>query len=252
MLSAHTFAEFHRFAYNEAAKETLKMRKAIGIAVVAAFILSFSGCANTENPRTIENSAQETVSSGFAQRTEPEESSAASVSESKESSEQSTPAVKAETAQEEVSPPAAVESSKVEVQPTADENRLQKTEPPKTDTPEPVTSQPTTPSAENPAASEPPQETAPPITEEPTAPTFNIQTWIDFAVGYAESVGLNVSPDATACWDNPITAGSHSMYLERDIQSRLNRYSRDGEITDVWIWAEERSDGSYDLYIGYA
>lgn len=227
------------------------MRKAIGIAVVTAFIFSFSGCANTENPHPIENSAQETVSSGFAQSTEPGESSAASVSESKESSEQSTPTVKAETAQEEVSPPAAVESSKVEVQPTANESRPQKTEPPKTDTPEPVTPQPTKP-AENPTASEPTQETAPPITEEPTTPTFNIQTWIDFAVGYAESVGLNVSPDATACWDNPITAGSHSMYLERDIQSRLNRYSCDGEITDVWIWAEERSDGSYDLYIGYA
>ena len=181
----------------------------------------------------------------------PEESSAASVSESKESSEQSTPTVKAETSQAQVSSSAAVESSKVEVQPTTDESRPQKTEPPKTDTPEPVTPQPTKP-AENPAASEPPQETAPPIKEEPTAPTFNIQTWIDFAVGYAESVGLNVSPDATACWDNPITAGSHSMYLERDIQSRLNRYSRDGESTDVWIWAEERSDGSYDLYIGYA
>ena len=59
-------------------------------------------------------------------------------------------------------------------------------------------------------------------------------------------------PDATACWDNPITAGPHSLYLERDIQSRLNRYARDEDITDVWIWAEERTDGSYDLYIGYA
>ena len=227
------------------------MRKAIGIAVLAAFILSFSGCANTKNLHTDDNSLQETVSSEFAQSTEPEESSAASVSESKESSEQSTPTVKAETSQAQVSSSAAVESSKVEVQPTTDESRPQKTEPPKTDTPEPVTPQPTKP-AENPAASEPPQETAPPIKEEPTAPTFNIQTWIDFAVGYAESVGLNVSPDATACWDNPITAGWHRMYLERDIQSRLNRYSRDGESTDVWIWAEERSDGSYDLYIGYA
>ena len=24
------------------------------------------------------------------------------------------------------------------------------------------------------------------------------------------------------------------------------------DITDVWIWAEARSDGKYDLYIGYA
>ena len=229
------------------------MRKAIGIAVLAAFILSFSGCANVDNPHTIESSAQETVSSEFVQSTEPEESSAASVSESKESSEQSTPTVKAETVQTEVSPPAAVESSENGNQPPpADENRSPKSEPPKTIPPEPVTPQPTTPPAEKPSTSKPPQETAPPITEEPAAPEFDIQTWIDFAVGYAGSVGLNVSPDATACWDNPITAGSYSMYLERDIQNRLNRYSRDGEITDVWIWAEERSDGSYNLYIGYA
>ena len=130
------------------------MRKAMGIAILAALILSFSGCANTEHPHTTESSSQKTVSAE--------------------------------------------------------------------------------------------------IEEESEAPAFQIQTWIDFAVGYAESVGLNVSPDAMDCWDNPITAGSHSLYLERDIQSRLNRYSRDGEITDVWVWAEERSDGNYDLYIGYA
>ena len=57
---------------------------------------------------------------------------------------------------------------------------------------------------------------------------------------------------AVYCWDNPITAGSHCIYLERDITNRLNRYSNDGSITQVWVWAEDRGDGSYDLYIGYA
>lgn len=114
------------------------------------------------------------------------------------------------------------------------------------------TSAPAQPPAEEPLQSKPPQESAPP--EEPAVPDFNIQTWIDFAAEYAtsENVGLNLSPDATACWDNPITAGPHSLYLERDIQSRLNRYARDEDITDVWIWAEKRPDGNYDLYIGYA
>lgn len=210
------------------------MRKAIGIAVLAALILSFSGCANTENAHTTESSSQKTVSAEIIQSTEPEESSAASVSESKESSGKSTPSAKVE-----ILPPAAAESSEVESQ----------TSPIHQPTPQP---QSATPSAEETPKSEPPQETTPPIVEESEAPIFQIQTWIDFAVGYAESVVLNVSPDATDCWDNPIAAGSHSLYLERDIQSRLNRYSRDEEITDVWIWAEERSDGSYDLYIGYA
>lgn len=57
---------------------------------------------------------------------------------------------------------------------------------------------------------------------------------------------------AVDCWDNPITAGAYSACLDRDIESRLNRYSHDKDITDVWIWAEARSDGRYDLYIGYA
>ena len=231
------------------------MRKAMGTAVLAAFILSFSGCANTENPHTAENHSQETVSAEIIQSTEPEESSAASVSESKESSGKSTPSAKTETAQAEVLPPNTAESLEAESQvpPTIDESRTPESEPPKTveSTPEP---KPTPSISEEKPTPEPvpPQETIPRIVEEPEAPTFQIQTWIDFAVGYAESVGLNVSPDAMDCWDNPITAGSHSLYLERDIQSRLNRYSRDGEITDVWVWAEERYDGNYDLYIGYA
>ena len=88
--------------------------------------------------------------------------------------------------------------------------------------------------------------------EEPTEPAIDIQTWIDYAKTYAESVGLRLESSAVDCWDNPISAGAHCSYLERDIQSRLNRYARDEDITDVWIWAEARSDGKYDLYIGYA
>lgn len=231
------------------------MRKAIEIAVLAAFILSFSGCANTENPHTAESSSQETVSSGIIQSTEPEESSAASVSESKESSEKSTPPVKAETVLAEILPPAAAESSEAARQaPTTDENRAPTPAPLKTvePTPEP---KPTPPHAEEkpmpePAPTEPPQESTPP--DEPTVPEFNIQTWIDYAKAYAVNVGLRLESTAVDCWDNPITAGAYSSCLERDIQNRLNRYSRDEDITDVWIWAEERSDGSYDLYIGYA
>ena len=96
----------------------------------------------------------------------------------------------------------------------------------------------------------PPAESDPPV--ESTAPAFNINYWIGYAQSYARGAGLNLDPTATACWDNPIVAGTHSNYLERDIQSRLNRYARDESISDVWIWAEQRTDGSYDFYIGYA
>ena len=97
-----------------------------------------------------------------------------------------------------------------------------------------------------------PQEPESPAEEEPTEPAFDIQTWIDYAKAYAESIGLRMESSAVDCWDNPISVGTHCSYLERDIQSRLNRYARDEDITDVWIWAEARSDGKYDLYIGYA
>ena len=68
----------------------------------------------------------------------------------------------------------------------------------------------------------------------------------------AQSVGLLLDSGAIYCWDNPIRAGAHCKYLERDIHSRLDRYKADEEITAVWIWAEEVSDGIYDIYIGYA
>lgn len=82
--------------------------------------------------------------------------------------------------------------------------------------------------------------------------SFNIDYWIDFANIYAQNKGLCLDSAAVDCWDNPIRAGSHCIYLERDIQSRLNRYANDEDITDVWIWFEDVGDDCYDIYIGYA
>ena len=233
---------------------------------MAALIVSLSGCANTNHPQTIQDSSGiETMANGIDRRTEPEDSSSASVSESKESAADSTAAVKAETesAQAENSQPAAEQSPALGTQSpqTAISNNTPKPETPKAvePTPEPKptpTQQPTPPPAEEqstpePIQTEPPQETTP-APEEPAVPEFNIQTWIDYAKTYAVNVGLRLESSAVDCWDNPITAGAYSTCLERDIQGRLDRYSRDEDITDVWIWAQERSDGSYDLYIGYA
>ena len=105
--------------------------------------------------------------------------------------------------------------------------------------------QPTPPATEEPQPTEPPQ-------EEPTEPAFDISYWISFAKSYAESVGLALNSEAVYCWDNPIDADAGCIYLERDIQSRLNRYAADADITDVWVWYESVSAGSYLIYIGYA
>lgn len=231
------------------------MKKAIGIAVIAALIVSLSGCANMDRPQTIQDSSGiEAVTSEVYERTEPEDNSPASVSESKESAADSTTEVKAETesAQAEISQPAAEQSPATGTQPpqTVIPNNTPKPETPKAVEPTP-TQQPTPPPAEEAPKVEQPQETTP-APEEPAVPEFNIQTWIDYAKTYAVSVGLRLESSAVDCWDNPITAGAYSTCLERDIAGRLDRYSRDEDITDVWIWAQERSDGSYDLYIGYA
>ena len=179
--------------------------------------------------------SQETVTTEPAQNNVPREQGTVPVSESTEIPAESTEPTEIVEAKSEVSIPA-----KEETPPTV--NIPTETTPPKASEPEPP---------EEPTETQP-QESKPPVAEEPTEPIFDIQTWIDYANAYAESVGLRLESSAVDCWDNPIDAAADRIYLERDIQSRLNRYARDEDITDVWIWAEARSDGKYDLYIGYA
>ena len=100
------------------------------------------------------------------------------------------------------------------------------------------------------AETESPKVTEPEHKEKP-AP-FDIDHWIACAMSCAESKGLVLSDTAVDCWDNPIRAGAHCIYLERDIQSRLDRYAKDEDITDVWIWAEVTDNDCYDIYIGYS
>lgn len=212
------------------------MKHARIIAVLVLLTLSLSGCANVDRSEvSAPPSSQETVMAEPAQSTVPQEQATVPVSESTEIPAESTAEPETEKAQPKISTPAKEETLPTVSSPT-------ETTPPKVSEPEPQ---------EEPAET-PPQEPELPAAEEPTEPVFDIQTWIDYAKAYAESVGLRLESSAVDCWDNPISAGTHCSYLGRDIQSRLNRYARDEDITDVWIWAEARSDGKYDLYIGYA
>ena len=113
------------------------------------------------------------------------------------------------------------------------------------------TEQPTPPATEEPKPAEQPQPTET-QQEEPTEPAFDIGYWIGFAKSYAESVGLTLNSEAVYCWDNPIAAGVKCKYTERDIRGYLDRYAKDGDITDVWIWYEQTGTGSFEVYIGYA
>lgn len=257
------------------------MKKAMCIAAAVILVFSLAGCAETAGTVTLKNSSAPVVNEGISQKaTTAQEPEATLFSDSKEMTpspetekpakmEAETPAddpgVSTEAPTETAKPqegtaaqPAAAETPQPEepvsrsTEPTepkpSEQPTPQETQPPvmpePTPTPEPVPEQP-------PVEPQPPAPTEPPATE-PVEPAFSIDYWIAYAQGYAGSVGLNLDSTATGCWDNPIVAGAHCTCLERDIQSRLNRYAKDDSILDVWIWAESRSDGSYDLYIGYA
>lgn len=211
------------------------MKKAKIIVALVLLTFSLSGCANVDCSEVSAPSSQETVMAEPAQSTVPQEQATVSVSGSTEVPAEITAEPEPVETKPEVSTPAKEETPPTVSSPT-------ETTPPKASEPEPPT---------EPMATQP-QEPESPAEEEPTEPAFDIQTWIDYAKAYAESIGLRMESSAVDCWDNPISVGTHCSYLERDIQSRLNRYARDEDITDVWIWAEARSDGKYDLYIGYA
>lgn len=209
------------------------MRKVWMVAALALLVLSVSGCANAEHSEGTPSS-EETAMTEPVQSIAPQEHTTVFVSESTEISAEST--AESETAEipPEVSTPA------VGNVPLPTESRTTEPTPPKASELPPAV-----------PADPPKQETEPSAAEEPAGSEFDIQTWIDYAKAYAESVGLRPESSAVDCWDTPISTGAHCS-PERDIQSRLNRYSRDEDITDVWIWAELRPDGRYDLYIGYA
>lgn len=211
------------------------MKNAKIIAVLALLALFLSGCAKTDRSEVSAPSLQETVTTEPAQSTVPQENTTVSVSESTEIPAESTAEPETGERKPEVSTP-----EKEETPPTV--SRPTETTPPKAPEPEPQ---------EEPAET-PPQEPEPPVAEEPTEPIFDIQTWIDYANAYAESVGLRLESSAVDCWDNPIDADADCIYLERDICSRLNRYAADETITDVWVWYEAVGTNSYLIYIGYA
>lgn len=211
------------------------MKNARIIAVLALLALSLSGCANTDRFVVSAPPSQETVTTESELSTVPQERTTVSVSESTEIPAESMVEPKTEKAQSEVSIPAKEETPPTVSSPT-------ETTQPKASEPEPSTE----------LAETQPKEPELPSEEEPAEPAFDIQTWIDYAKAYAESVGLRLESSAVDCWDNPIDADADCIYLERDICSRLNRYAADETITDVWVWYEAVGANSYLIYIGYA
>ena len=94
-----------------------------------------------------------------------------------------------------------------------------------------------------------------PTTTQPTtkAQTIDIDYYINYTTNYGKSIGLVYDNDVRDSWDNPIgiRATNHDAAI-RDITDRLNRYKNREGVEYFCVWAEKRSDGNYNLFIGYA
>ena len=241
------------------------MKKVLWSIATATLILTLAGCSNAATPAQIENHplrpVVETVPEDTGAVEDEDEAVALSASNDQlvdnATVKEDTERIVEPEPQAQAEPPAAPQPQESEPQAAVkasvtfvlDSQKEPAESPAPAQSPEPEPAPIPTPLVE----SEPSEEPAPPPADsEPSESAFSIDHWISYAQEYAKTVGLNLDSTAVDCWDNPITAGTHCTCLERDIQSRLNRYAKDETILDVWVWAESCSDESYDLYIGYA
>lgn len=221
------------------------MKKEItALILICTMIFALSGCKG--ETKQADSSFSESTGTGISEAaTEPSETESDDITQSPTvtpDTEESDTDITASTVSE------ATTGQTQETQ-TSKSDEPVKSEAQNTQTPKPTENKTPEPEKETPKPTEqPPQE---PETETPQE-AFDIDYWISYAKSYAQSQGLTLNSEATECWDNPIGAGAHSVYLERDLQSRLNRYAKDADITDVWIWFESTGSGTYEIYIGYA
>jgi hypothetical protein len=229
------------------------MKSKIAVLFLIVLLCLTSGCSNTshiaEQPAPVSSSGSNEAPSQAetaqaTEKTEVEQPRSTEPKDDDHSAEATVSVSESDTQTTEV-PDQADHSTAVLPQPSEPEKKTDESERrPETAAPT-EKEQPTSPATEESTPPEPPK-------EELTEPVFDIDYWISFAKSYAESIGLALDSGAVYCWDNPIAAGVKCKYTERDIRGYLDRYAKDGEITDVWIWYEQTGSGSYEIYIGYA
>ena len=229
------------------------MKSKIAVLFLIVLLCLTSGCSNTshiaEQPAPVSSSGSNEAPSQAetaqaTEKTEVEQPRSTEPKDDDHSAEATVSVSESDTQTTEV-PDQADHSTAVLPQPSEPEKKTDESERrPETAAPT-EKEQPTPPATEKSTPPEPPK-------EEPTEPAFDIDYWISFAKSYAESIGLALDSGAVYCWDNPIAAGVKCKYTERDIRGYLDRYAKDGDIADVWIWYEQTGSGSYEIYIGYA
>lgn len=229
------------------------MKSKIAVLFLIVLLCLTSGCSNTsqiaEQPAPVSSSGSNEAPSQAetaqaTEKTEVEQPRSTEPKDDDHSAEATVSVSESDTQTTEV-PDQADHSTAVLPQPSEPEKKTDESER------RPETAAPTEKEQPTPPATE---ESTPPESpkEEPTELVFDIDYWISFAKSYAESIGLTLDSGAVYCWDNPVAAGVKCKYTERDIRGYLDRYAKDDEITDVWIWYEQTGSGSYEIYIGYA
>ncbi len=218
--------------------------KSIFILCLAILIVIFSGCSKQENKSISQLQTNTTVADEVENTTE-EKKETETATEKKSNSESTT--VKSESTTKKSS------NSETTTKPAEQKTAGQTTTKKQSETTaKKVDSQTTITNHETTKAVVTTKKETTTKKQTTTEKPFDINYWVNYAKNYAKSIGINLDSSATECWDNPINANAKCIYLERDIQSRLNRYAKDDDITDVWIWAEKVSGNSYQIYIGYA
>lgn len=222
------------------------MRKKWVVCMIACLTILLTGCNGNTAKETARNDTDKRISSTAGNtETEKADDTTSVVPETEQpvSSEATT-----EPSQQEKSDVSSTAGSKTETAKSYES--VQVTKKPDSTQEQKQPQQQPKPKQETPTVKEEVKPTQPKPTEE-VKPSFDVNSYVNYAKSYAQSIGLELDSTATDCWDNPITANAKRTGIKDDIQSRLNRYKNVEGFTAVWVWAEKVSDTEYEIYIGY-
>lgn len=222
------------------------MKKKWMVCMIACLMILLAGCNGNTAKETARNDTDKRISSTAGNtETEKADDTTSVVPETEQpvSSEATT-----EPSQQEKSDVSSTAGSKTETAKSYES--VQVTKKPDSTQEQKQPQQQPKPKPETPTVKEEVKPTQPKPTEE-VKPSFDVNSYVNYAKSYAQSIGLELDSTATDCWDNPITANAKRTGIKDDIQSRLNRYKNVEGFTAVCVWAEKVSDTEYEIYIGY-
>ena len=216
------------------------MRRKWMVCMIACLMILFAGCNGNIAKETARNDTDKRISSTAGNtETEKADDTTSVVPETEQpvSSEATT-----EPSQQEKSDVSSTAGSRAEtaksyesVQITKKPDSIQEQEQPQ---------QQPKPEPETPPVKGEVKPTKPKPTEE-TKPSFDVNPYLSYAKSYAQGIGLELDSTATDCWDNPITANGKRTGIKDDIQSRLNRYKKVGNMKSISATAKKQNKIQY-------